>query len=99
MNYSINPLELYDLINKNAYLIDIRNHIDFQKQHIKNFINIPLHQFTMNTLSKDKPIYLICQYGQTAKQLAIQLRQNNYKAYYIDGGLEGFLNIPQQSFY
>ena len=100
MNYAINPLEIYKLVNKDVYLVDIREYNDFRHLHIKNFVNIPYPQFSQHTyLPKNQAIYIICQYGQKAKQLCHYLRQNHYDAYYIDGGFQAFLNLPSQKYY
>lgn len=101
MNYSINPTELYQLIHQDAIFIDIRETQQFNDLHIKNFINIPYAQFTLNMplFPKNKPLYILCNLGQQAKQLVTQLRQQNYQAFYIDGGFQAFLNIPSSKYY
>lgn len=101
MNYSINPQKVPQLINSDVYLIDIRDKYQFDDLHIKNFINIPYEHFSsyLSSLSKNKPIYLICQSGHKAKELALELRQKNYQAYYIDGGFQAFISIPPSKYY
>lgn len=101
MDYSINPQKVPQLIYLDAYLIDIRDKYQFDDLHIKNFINIPYEHFSsyLPTLSKNKPIYFICQSGQKAKELVLQLRQNHYQAYYIDGGFQAFISIPPIKYY
>lgn len=101
MDYSINPQKVPQLIYNDAYFIDIRDKYQFDDLHIKNFINIPNEQVLsyLPTLSKNKPIYLICQSGHKAKELTLQLRQMNYQAYYIDGGFQAFMSIPPTKYY
>jgi len=31
--------------------------------------------------------------------LALELRQKNYQAYYIDGGFQAFISIPPSKYY
>ncbi len=101
MNYSINCTLLNDIINTNSLLIDLRDPYLFDKSHVKNFINIPLYAFIKQKdyLSKNKPIYLICQSGKLAKKEAEYLRLNNYQAYYIEGGMNALLNEPPSIYY
>lgn len=101
MNYLINPQDIPHIINTDAYFIDLRDKYQFDDLHIKNFVNIPYEQFSsyLPTLSKNKPIYLLCQSGHIAKKLALELVKQNYQAYYIDGGFQAFINIPPSMYY
>ena len=101
MNYAIKNTSLKDIINTNSLLIDLRDPYLYDQSHIKNFINIPLYAFIKQKdyLSKNKPIYLICQSGKIAKQEVESLRLNNYQAFYIEGGMNDLLNTPPPIYY
>ena len=101
MNYFIDPQEIPQMINSQAYFIDLRDKYQFDNLHMKNFINVPYEQFSsyLSNLSKNKPIYLMCQSGHIAKNLALDLRKQNYQAYYIDGGFQAFISIPPSMYY
>ena len=99
MNYAINNTLLKNIINSNSLLIDLRDPYLYNKSHIKNFINIPIHSFVNIYLPKNKPIYLVCQSGKLAKDQTIRLRQDNYEVYYIEGGMNNLLNIPPTIYY
>lgn len=101
MNININPKKIYELVNKDVQCIDIREKYEYDDLHIKNFIHIPYEDIlsSLYLLSKDKPIYIICQHGNRAKIIAQKLRELNYDAYYIDDGFQAFLHIPPDKYY
>ena len=101
MNYSIEPSQLYQLINTDGCFIDIRDTYQYNNLHLKNFENIPEDHFSfyMNSLPKDKPIYLICYSGKRANRIVTQLRQMDYNAYYVEGGFQAFLNLSQTQYF
>ena len=101
MNYAINSTQLINIINTNSLLIDLRDSYLYDHSHIKNFINIPLYAFIKQKdyLSKNKPIYLICQSGKVAKKEVEDLRLKNYQAFYIKGGMNALLNEPPLKYY
>lgn len=101
MQHFINHNSLANIINTDCLLIDLRDSYQFKKTHIKNFINIPYHDFINQkyNLPKNKPIYLICQSGTLAKKEAESLRLQNYQAYYIEGGINALLEIPPSIYY
>ena len=98
MNYFINPQDIPHIINTDAYFIDLRDQYQFDDLHIKNFVNIPYEKFSsyLPSLSKNKPM---CQSGHIAKKLALELNNQNYQAYYIDGGFQAFISIPPSMYY
>ena len=99
MNQSINPLQLYDLVKQHALIIDLRDHYLYQKQHIQNSINIPFQDFEKTSLNPQTPTYFLCQSGQIAKQLSLQLNKEGYHTAYINGGIQAFLSLPPHHYY
>ncbi|MDP8227949.1 MAG: rhodanese-like domain-containing protein [Candidatus Electryoneaceae bacterium] len=56
---------------------------------IPGMITLPLGEmpYVADTLSKDKPIYLICQYGDDSKKMAENFaRRRGFDCYFLDGG-------------
>lgn len=101
MNYAIKPELLYQLVEQDAYFIDIRDSHQFNELHIKNFNNMTKEQFYqfLPNLSKSKPIYLMCYQGIGTKDIVNNLRTMNYQAYYIDGGFQAFLNLNNTQYF
>ena len=55
-----------------AYIIDVREAMEFENGHIKGAINIPLSELRekANEIPKDKPVYLHCRTGQRSYNAA-----------------------------
>ncbi|MFR7590416.1 MAG: rhodanese-like domain-containing protein [Longibaculum sp.] len=102
MNNVIQPEMIYQIIdNPHIYFVDIRDNFQYDKLHLKNFINIPEDQFLsqLSMIPKDKMICLICYSGKKTERLAKELCQLGYLAYYIDGGFQAFLNIHNEKYF
>lgn len=99
MTYAISINEIISLIYQNVLLIDIRDIYQYRQQHIQNFINIPYEQIKNYQFPYDKPIYLLCTSGEQAKKCAKELRERNYQAYYIEGGMKAFLSAYQNQYF
>jgi rhodanese-related sulfurtransferase len=98
-NILIDNKNITNILEKKLTIIDIRNPIDYNKQHIKTALNIPINIFEdyKNKLSKNIPIFLICHSGKASYTLALSLRQEGFHAYSIKGGMyELTHNIPNQ---
>ena len=89
MIYSINPSDLKNIIHTDSLLIDIRDQTEYQRVHVIHFINIPYPIFIKerHNFNKNKPIYIICESGHSAKEEAELLRHMGYQAFYIKGGM------------
>lgn len=77
---------------KDITLLDTRTEYEYQRGHIKNFINIPLDELrkSLHLLDKQKPVYLTCQVGQRGYVAARILMQNGYDVYNLSGGFNLF---------
>ena len=80
------------LVEHNAYIIDVRERIEYAKGHIKNSINIPLSELRerMDEIPKDKPLYLHCRTGQRSYNATLALQNLGFKNIYnITGSFLG----------
>ena len=92
-NY-ITPLEFYDqyyLSRRNDYvLIDLRKKSEFDKYHVRGAKNIfwldLLDDKNLDSLPKDKKIFLICYVGHTSSQAMVLLKLLGYDATSIKFG-------------
>lgn len=69
--------------------IDVRTPEEFTAGHARSAVNIPLDVLSekLSTLSKDKPIYVICQTGNRSKKASIVLENNGFtNIFNIKGG-------------
>ena len=86
---SINPAQLTQLVNhQNAIVIDTRTPDAFAQGHITNAINIPLSDFTSNSVPldkyKDKTVIAYCVSGITARSACKKL---------INAGVQNVYNL------
>ena len=63
-----------------AYIIDVREDMEFENGHIKGAINIPLSELRerANEIPKDKIVYLHCRTGQRSYNAALALQHLGY---------------------
>ncbi|WP_300902673.1 FAD-dependent oxidoreductase [uncultured Clostridium sp.] len=76
----INVNKVRDLVENGAYIIDVRERIEFEKGHIKGAINIPLSQLRerINEIPKDETVYLHCRTGQRSYNAVLALQNLGY---------------------
>lgn len=67
--------------NNNKILIYVREPHEYQEGFIPGAINIPLSKLKsqINTISKDKHVFLYCQSGMRSKQVARILSKNQFQ--------------------
>ena|SRR3990167_7198358 len=85
-------------VNKDLYLIDVRENDEWAAGHIHAAIHIPLCQLTENINAycpdKTQPIYLHCKGGVRSLKAAELLAQLGYtKLYSVEGGFLAWLEL------
>ena len=98
-NYKvINESEIQNLINENAYILDVRTKNEFEKMRIKGAINIPVCEinFNITTLLTDKnnKILIYCLNGDRTKEAILKLNKLGYNNIYIWQGA-GLINLKE----
>ena len=76
---------------ENPHIIDIREHYLYERDHLKDSLNIPLRVLRImpdKYLSYDKTYYLICETGFNSKRLSLILNKKGYHTYSIKNGYE-----------
>ncbi len=84
--------DVRNLVEDNAFIIDVREIDEYNLGHLNGAINIPLSQFreNINLVPKDKPVYLHCRSGQRSYNTVLILNNLGYKnVYNISGGFMG----------
>lgn len=81
-----------ELVEENAFILDVREEAEYNNGHLKNAVNIPLGQIRdrLDEIPKDKDVYLHCRSSQRS-YLAIKILQGNgyTKLYNIQGSFLG----------
>ncbi len=84
MGRLISIMDLRELLDqeKPLLIVDIREADEFNEFHIEGSINIPKPTFNDNIhlIPRDKPVYIICKYGQKSEAINSMLRsEHHYK--------------------
>ena len=76
---------------KPLLIVDLREPDEFEEFHIEGSINIPKPVFSDNIhrIPRDRPVYIICKYGQKSEAINSMLRQEHHyrNIYSVLGGL------------
>lgn len=93
--YPITIEELEKLDKNKITVVDVRNHEDFIKGSFENAINMPINDFKdkIDTIEKDKPVYVLCYTGDRSLDIVEQLEEAGYEAANIIGGYRSLLRI------
>ena len=65
-----------ELVENNAFIVDVREKDEYDKGHLINAINIPLSELRSraNEIPKDRPVYLHCRTGQRSYYAVMALQ-------------------------
>ncbi len=87
-------VNLKELVQNGAVIIDVRTKGEFESGHINGAINIPLDtlQNNLKKLSKEKPIITCCASGIRSASAKGILKSNGFVAVYNGGGWSGLKN-------
>ncbi|MEC3907160.1 rhodanese-like domain-containing protein [Tamlana sp. 2201CG12-4] len=89
----VDPAQFKSFItNDFVQLIDIRTPKEFAQEHLHNAINIDFfsEEFTeaINTLDKQKPVYIYCRSGKRSSKSSILFKEAGFDTIYnLNGGL------------
>lgn len=77
----VNVDKVRELVENNAYIIDVREKYEYEKGHIKGAYNIPLSELRQRTneIPKDLPVYLLCRTGQRSYNAVLSLQNLGFK--------------------
>jgi NADPH-dependent 2,4-dienoyl-CoA reductase/sulfur reductase-like enzyme/rhodanese-related sulfurtransferase len=70
-----------ELVESNAFIVDVREKNEYEEGHLKNAINIPLSEIRerLDEIPKDKPVYLHCRSSQRSYNAVMALQNLGYK--------------------
>ncbi|MBU5266441.1 FAD-dependent oxidoreductase [Virgibacillus proomii] len=88
-----------ELIENNAFIIDVREKHEYEKGHLKNAVNIPLSELRdrLGEIPQDKPVYVHCRSSQRSYNAVMALQQLGYTNIYNISG--SFLGICLFEYY
>lgn len=83
-----NQIDMKELMQKGAQIIDVRTPAEFSTGSIRNSTNIPLQNLRekMSIIDRDKPIITCCASGMRSSSAKSILLDNGFKEVYNGGG-------------
>jgi len=87
-------VDLKELVQKGAVILDVRTDGEYKSGHIKGSVNIPLQILGNNIsrLKKDKPIITCCASGMRSASARNILLSKGFTEVYNGGGWSGLQN-------
>ncbi len=69
-----------ELVESDAFIVDVREKHEYEFGHLKNAVNIPLSEIRgrLDEIPKDKPVYLHCRSSQRSYNAAMMLQNVGY---------------------
>lgn len=69
-----------ELVEDNAFIIDVREKDEYEQGHLKNAVNIPLSEFRnrLDEIPNDIPVYLHCRSSQRSYNAVMALQNMGY---------------------
>ena len=88
-------VNIKEIIEKGALIIDVRTPAEFEEGHIKGSLNIPLDEITeaMSWLQKDVPAVLVCASGGRSSRAVGILKENGFEKVYNGGSWDSLGNV------
>lgn len=81
-----------ELVENDAFIVDVREKREYMAGHLKNSINIPLSELRnrVNEIPQDQPVYLHCRTSQRSYNAVMALQHMGYEnVYNISGSYLG----------
>ncbi|CAA0078391.1 putative protein YibN [BD1-7 clade bacterium] len=99
---TVSNQELSDMVNReDGVVLDVRDGGEFKNGHITSSVNIPLKDLEKRSVElnryKDKPVIVVCKFGQTATGATKTLRAEGFeKVFKLRGGITEWsaANLP-----
>ncbi len=88
-----------ELVENNAFIIDVREKDEYEAGHLNNAINIPLSEIRQRTseIPKDVPVYLHCRSSQRSYNAIMALQHMGYDNLYNISG--SYLGISYHEYF
>ena len=87
--------DFYKIDTKNSTLLDVREPSESVVRPVKGAIQVPFFELSkkVDSIPKDKPVYVFCTTGDRSEQVAEILADRDYDVYNVEGGLDAVPKI------
>lgn len=93
-----------EIQSHNTQLVDVRTPEEFDESHISGAVNIDVKSAdfmprAMQSLSKERPVYVYCRSGRRSLQAGEMLAKKGYRVVNLSGGIIEWTgnNLPVES--
>jgi len=92
---TISPQQLYEQLDTDIFLCDVREPSEYQEWHIDGSINIPLRELSQQLIliPKEKTIITICAHGIRSEKARLFLSQQGYTTLTMAGGMVAWNSV------
>ena len=93
-------IEEFEADNRDKLIIDIRKAEDYEKETYPQAVNYYWEEWDqyIDSIPKDKPVYLLCYTGSKSDEIAEELSEQGYEIYSIEGGFRSYLRSKLSKF-
>ncbi len=87
--------DFYKIDSQNSTLLDVREPSEAVVRPVKGAIQVPFFELSkkVDSIPKDKPVYVFCTTGDRSEQVAEILADRDYDVYNVEGGLDAVPRI------
>lgn len=87
--------DFYKIDLQNSTLLDVREPSEVIVRPINGAVQVPFFELSkkVDSIPKDKPVYVFCSTGDRSEQVAEILADRDYEVYNLEGGLEAFSKV------
>ncbi len=96
---SISAEEFGALDQSKVTVLDLRESAEVLIHPIPGAVNIPFDKIytDLDTIPKDKPVYVICRTGDWSEEVAEILQDREYEVYNVAGGFQAYRAYLEQA--
>ncbi len=76
-----------------GYLLDVREHEEWQAGHAPGAVHIPLHELAQRAgeVPQERPVYVVCRSGGRSAQAVQALNDAGWQATNVTGGMQAWV--------
>lgn len=84
--------EIDELVISGAFILDVREKVEFELGHIKSAKLIPVHKLEdrLDELPRDEMIYIYCHSGSRSEEAVEILTEHGFSVTHLSGGYAGY---------
>ncbi len=86
----VSPAEAFDLVQRGAVLLDVREGSEWAAGHAESAVHMPLGQLDLVHLPQGHPVVAICRSGNRSGRAAERLQSQGYDVRNVAGGMAGW---------